>query len=297
MQLSLLFSLLLSLLLLPVRVHSMQRGLAWGTDNRWGSRLSPGSSLYKWYWHWQDGPNPLFANKLEFVPCFWGKRYTSDWQQRKSEMDKQLPKAILGFNEPDVPSQSNMLPKEAAELWVKEIQPYKAKGVRLGSPQIAWDVDWLSKFVKELGKVGGSVDFIAIHWYGRHTDLSLFQAYVAKVYRTFQKPIWVTEYGVTSAGGGTQAQVKQFHIDATTWLDSQSYVERASSFGAFAVSDPPDAYGSAKNALFNADGSLRELARWYSWTSSGAKAKRHRGKRRLGLQQEGVAEEEKVGQL
>lgn len=56
-------------------------------------------------------------------------------------------------------------------------------------------------------------------------------------------------------------------MDATNWLNSQSYVERTSNFGSFAYTNPPDAYGSRLNALFNGDGSLRDLAYWYIWTS------------------------------
>lgn len=60
-------------------------------------------------------------------------------------------------------------------------------------------------------------------------------------------------------------------MQATQWLNSQSYIERTSNFGSFAVSNPPDAYGSRLNALFNGDGSLRDLAYWYIWSSSPSK--------------------------
>lgn len=111
-------------------------------------------------------------------------------------------------------------------------------------------------------------DFIAIHWYGSWNDVAGFKNYVSSISKKFNLPIWVTEYGVTSSSGGSQQQVKQFHMDATTWLNSQSYVERSSNFGSFAYSSPPDAYGSKLNALFNGDGSLRDLAYWYMWSSA-----------------------------
>lgn len=112
-----------------------------------------------------------------------------------------------------------------------------------------------------------NTDFIAIHWYGSWSDLAGFKKYVQSVRSRFNLPIWITEYGVTSSSGGSQQQVKQFHMDATNWLNSQSYVERSSNFGSFPYSSPPDAYGSRLNALFNGDGSLRDLAYWYMWTS------------------------------
>lgn len=87
----------------------------------------------------------------------------------------------------------------------------------------------------------------------------------------FNLPIWITEYGVTSSSGGSQQQIKQFHMDATNWLNAQPYVERTSNFGSFAISNPPDAFGSRLNALFNGDGSLRDLAYWYLWSSGSSK--------------------------
>ncbi|SNX81408.1 uncharacterized protein MEPE_00113 [Melanopsichium pennsylvanicum] len=252
-------------ILVPTTVYAAQRGLAWGTDDRWGTGVAKG--LMTWYWHWQDGPNSYFTGKLEFVPCYWGPRYDTQWAARKAEMNASLPTALLGFNEPDISGQSNLDPTTAANLWLQEIQPWKSRGVRLGSPQIVWNLNWLGQFMSTCESIGCTVDFIAIHWYGSWSDLAGFKTYVQSVRSRFSKPIWVTEYGVTNSSGGTQQQVKQFHVDATNWLNSQSYVERSANFGCFPYTSPPDSYGSRLNALFNGDGSLRDLAYWYIWTS------------------------------
>ncbi|CCF53816.1 uncharacterized protein UHO2_00906 [Ustilago hordei] len=265
------FALLLSALLsvvalMPLSAQAAQRGLAWGTNDNWGSSIAKG--LITWYWHWQDGPNSRFNGKLEFVPCYWGPKYNSQWKQRKQEMNANVPKALLAFNEPDISGQSSLDPTTAANLWMQEIQPWKKRGVRLGSPQIVWNQDWLQSFMNICKSKGCTVDFIAIHWYGRWDDMAGFKRYVTSIRNRFNLPIWITEYGVTSASGGSQQQVKQFHMDATNWLNSQSYVERSSNFGSFSYNSPPDAYGSRLNALFNGDGSLRDMAYWYIWTSA-----------------------------
>ena len=64
---------------------------------------------------------------------------------------------------------------------------------------------------------------------------------------------------MTTASNGTQAQVKSFHSAAFNWLETQSYVERATIFGFFAVTNPPDTYATKFNALFNQNGTLRDL--------------------------------------
>ena len=55
-----------------------------------------------------------------------------------------------------------MSPADAAALYKKEIQPYAAKGVKLGAPAIAWDKKWLQSFFEACDSC--TFDFIPIHW-------------------------------------------------------------------------------------------------------------------------------------
>lgn len=67
----------------------------------------------------------------------------------------------------------------------------------------------------------------------------------------------------------SQLSVPQnFHIQATEWLKSQSYVKRAAWLGCFAVSSPPDSFAAARNAFFNSGGALRKWASFYIWSNS-----------------------------
>ncbi|KAN0062437.1 hypothetical protein ACQY0O_005325 [Thecaphora frezii] len=253
--------------------EACERGLSWGTEDILGNKI--GKGLVSWYWHWQDGANSYLDSRgLEFVPCFWGPKYQKQWAQRKKEMSKKPPKHILAFNEPEIPGQANMGPKRAARLFMQEIQPYAAKGVKLSSPQMVYKMEWLETFMDECDRLGCQIDFIALHWYGTHKDLATFKKWISSVHKRFKKPIWVTEYGITAASGASQKDIKRFHVKATQWMESVGYVERASWLGCFKVNDPPDSYASNKNAFFNGNGSLRDLAYWYLYASSNANSKR-----------------------
>lgn len=46
----------------------------------------------------------------------------------------------------------------------------------------------------------------------------------------FGKPVWVTEFGLTSA---TDADIATFLTTNLAWLDSQSFVQRYAYFGDF----------------------------------------------------------------
>ncbi len=104
-----------------------------GHQRQLGPNVAKG--LIKWYWHWQDGPNSRFNGILEFVPCYWGPKYNSQWAQRKNEMNANPPKALLGFNEPDISGQSNLDPQTAANLWMQEISRGRSAASVIGSPR------------------------------------------------------------------------------------------------------------------------------------------------------------------
>ncbi|KAJ7018407.1 glycosyl hydrolase catalytic core-domain-containing protein [Mycena alexandri] len=203
-----------------------------------------GKPKITWYHHWEFGSVPQMPAKNEFK---WDQ-----WSSRKSDMAKKTPKHLLGFNEPDISSQANMSPASAADVWMQEIHPWAAKGVKLGSPAVAWNLDWTASFLSELKKRGGHVDFVT--------------KFVSTAHSRFGYQVWVTELGVTSASKAQQ-QTKDFMMSAFSWMDSTGYVDRASWFGCFESSKPPDAYATAKNALLKDAGSLSDLGYWYGYSS------------------------------
>jgi hypothetical protein len=112
---------------------------------------------------WADGPVSQLSN-LEFVPQFWGPKNWDKWNQRVAEMKKKQPTYLLGFNEPDISSQANMSPSYAAQVYKEQIVPWGYKGVNLGSPAIAYDLDWMGDFIKNLNNRGGYINFVVLHW-------------------------------------------------------------------------------------------------------------------------------------
>jgi len=104
-------------------------------------------------------------SKNEFVPMFWGTSKWNLWNQRVAEMKKKTPKHLMAFNEPDVKSQASMDAHYAANVYMKEIYPWAKKGVKLGSPAIVWDLNWMATFLKAVEQQGGHVDFLCLHWY------------------------------------------------------------------------------------------------------------------------------------
>lgn len=256
---------ILTALALSTTVQSTARGLAWATNNNYARDIGSKPRI-TWYHHWQDGPVPQMPSGREYVPMFWGPSKWDKWSARLSEMKKKTPKHLMAFNEPDVRSQSNMDPNYAAQLYMEQINPWGKKGVKLGSPAIVWNLDWMETFLNAVKKKGGHVDFICLHWYGSWKDIAGFKKYVQAAHARFGKNIWVTELGVTTASGGSQHQVKSLMMNAFSFMDSQGYVERGAWFGGFESDHPPDGFATAKNALLKPGGSPSDMGMWYGYT-------------------------------
>jgi len=203
---------------------------------------------------------------VEYVPMFWGPKYWGLWNQRVAQMNHNPPKHLMAFNEPDVSGQSNMDPYYAAELYIEQIQHWSNKGTLLGSPAIVWNLNWLATFLSQVEKKGGHVDFICLHWYGSWKNLNGLKSYVQTAHARFNKPIWVTEIGITTSSWPSQNQVKGFMMNAISWMDQQPYVYRVSWFGCFESNNPPDNFATGKNALLKPGGWLNDNGAWYSFT-------------------------------
>lgn len=176
---------------------------------------------------------------------------------------------VLAFNEPDGPAQyggSNMPPSYAADIWVKNIAPLAAKGIKLGLPACTggWGgIPWLQQFLGNCSLIistdgntkNCTYDFVNIHWYGNFEGLaSHLGSYSAAFPNVTQ---WVTEYNLDNQDLET---TQEFYNQSSDYLDRMDSVGRYSLFGAFrsGVSNVgPNA------VMLNNDGQLTDIGSWY----------------------------------
>ena len=159
--------------------RSSKRGLVYvpseenpADDSVWSA---PTSDL-TWYYNYQASGSAAYANsKLDFVPMLWGVTDPSDTSfldavtaQLKSGVNVTH---VLTFNEPDGSQStggSNISPAAAAAAWIRQVEPLKDHGVKLGAPAVTGapsGATWLKSFVSACqGKC--SFDFVPVHWYG-----------------------------------------------------------------------------------------------------------------------------------
>ncbi|MDI6101558.1 sigma-70 family RNA polymerase sigma factor [Actinoplanes sp. NEAU-A12] len=198
-----------------------------------------------WYYDWapsdDEVPGPA---GVEFVPMIWGAADVTDATLKRAAAEGDV---LLGFNEPDLPEQSNMTVEAALAAWPR----LQATGMRLVSPAVAVGADtpggWLDRFMTGAAGAGLRVDAIALHWYGSDFSaaaVNQFLGYVDAVHERYGKPVWVTEFGLIDFGGSPRypndAQKVRFIQGAAAGLEKRSYVERYAWFGLPAVGDSVD---------------------------------------------------------
>lgn len=190
---------------------SSKRGLVYVPSKRYPSDDSiwdsPGSDL-TWYYNYQTTPSPSYAasTKLLFVPMLYGASdsnsdttFLEDIRLR-IENGENIP-YVLAFNEPDGQGNggSNVPVDTAVEAWIRQIEPLKELGVKLGAPAVTGapsGKDWLQNFFRACdGRC--TIDFIPVHWYGNFDGLASHIGEIREAYPS--KAIWITEYAYNDA--------------------------------------------------------------------------------------------------
>jgi hypothetical protein len=201
-----------------------------------GARAALHKSGVSWYYTWSVSHNGITTPRgVAFVPMIWGPGSvtTSALQQARHEGH-----VLLGFNEPDMSSQSNMTVDQALSLWPRLMRT----GMRLGSPAVAFGGDtpggWLARFMGGAKARHYRVSFITLHWYGGDfrtaAAVSQLRSYLQAVWKRYHKPIWLTEFALIRFGAKTvfpsPRQQAAFVTRATAMLQKLRYLWRYSWF-------------------------------------------------------------------
>ncbi len=228
-----------------------KRGIASNTAP--GAAFSPALA---WQYNWSlQGTGPGVG--IPFVPMVWGS----------GSLGKAIPAGsafLLGFNEPNFQSQSNLTPQQAAADWPMIEAQAATTGAAIVSPALNYcgpasqcngtdPYQYLKDFFAACP--GCKVDYVAVHWY--NCDLPSLQAYIdggttLEGFVQFGKPIWLTEFSCD--GTATVAQQQAYMEAAVPYLESDPHVFRYSWFSATPI---PNAQ------LLNPDGSPTALGQVY----------------------------------
>jgi hypothetical protein len=268
-----------------VNKESCKRGVAYGGNS--SADLSVLSNGIGWWYNWDQRPESGAASVnqslgVEFVPMIWGESHIS---RAMSTIPSGL-RTLLGFNEPNFGSQSNLTPDRAAELWPQVEAIAAAKGIsKIASPAVNYcggsctdtsPINWLKRFYSACRARyanGCKVDYTAYHSYV--CQLNWLQGKIQEFTsahnqalansdpaddKDFNKPIWLTEFACGDKPSSWPSITQQNQLDyvnaAIPWLEGDSRIMRYAWFSGRTTAVP--------NAdLLGSSGQLTALGRAY----------------------------------
>jgi hypothetical protein len=211
-----------------------QRGLSYNEASLTNAFAGQGMT---WAYNWGNSPGGTILSGLEFVPMLWGLNSVSGWNAAAKSAIASGSTHLLSFNEPDLPTQSNIDPSTAATNHITYMNPLSGNGVQIGSPAITnsastsppQGIAWLTEFFTACAG-NCKVDFVAFHWYATASSFAYFQQQVQDVISAAAaagvSKVWLTEFQAS----GTDAEVEAFMAQALPFLDSTPAVERYAYF-------------------------------------------------------------------
>jgi hypothetical protein len=187
----------------PAVAKSPKRGIAYDLASPADlAVLSPGVS---WWYNWSPNPNASvptdYATRysMDFYPMLWNGSFNSATVVAFLKANPGI-KYILVLNEPNLVSQANLTPQQAAQLWPQYESVATQTGVKIVGPAITWGtmpnyqdpIAWLDAFYAAYQSANNNrnpqIDYLAFHWYdyGLTDQLDRLGKY--------GKPFWVTEF-------------------------------------------------------------------------------------------------------
>lgn len=232
-----------------------KRGLAFPKQHngvpgsQWTHQFADSDKI-SWMYDWEaviDGE----AIDREYVPLLHSNQQwcTEGWFTNvAAAQQKYKVSHILGFNEPDQVGGggSNMDVGSAVAAYKQYIHPLGEQGLRLGSPAVTngnepnKGINWLKQFMSQCSDC--QVDFVVAHYYA-WDKAEDFKNYLQTFHKTFNKPVWVTEFGVS------EGNADEFLKQVLPWLDSQDWIERYAYHMAAPADGPQFLINAAGNAL------------------------------------------------
>ncbi|KAK9791965.1 putative Glycosyl hydrolase catalytic core-domain-containing protein [Seiridium cardinale] len=257
---------------------SSKRGLVFVPNEKWPEDnkiwIQSGSDL-TWYYNYGSTPSSAFADKsqdeFEFVPMLWGSITDTSFLDGVTSLidGGRNISHVLGFNEPDGSSStggSGIQPAWAAQIWVNNIEPLAAKGIKLGLPACSggWNgIPWLQQFLANCSALVSTdgetknctYDFVNIHWYGNFEGLASHMGSYAAAFPNVTQ--WITEYNLDDQDLST---TQDFFNTSAEYFDRLDTVGRYSYFGSFRSK----VSNVGENAvMLNNAGQLTDIGSWY----------------------------------
>lgn len=243
-----------------------------------------GPSPVRWVNNYYVSPDPFGQGYVlpagcDFIPtiygdvgCPFGSEFSS--ANLAAAVANSTTGELITFQEPNnatPPIGTNMTVARVVALWPQ----IRATGLRIGAPGMQVRIGqpiptWFSDFVTALGSP--DFDFIPVHLYGEVLtdaggEINRFLTYIQSMHNTYNKPIWIREYGFIAFGAlpshPTDAQMMGWYGGTAGGLfRTLPWIER---YAAFHSGPGKDSTASQffNDGLYNTDGTVTPVGTYY----------------------------------
>ncbi|KAH9915467.1 uncharacterized protein BXZ73DRAFT_92626 [Epithele typhae] len=212
------------------------------------------SGQVSWVYNWDSTPAGTIPAGTQFFPMMFSNQpdHTTQWAANAEAAIASGSTHLLFINEPDLASQANTSPADAAQQWMTYMQPFAGRAT-LVSPAITngappMGTGWMDSFLSECDKLGCRVDAVAAHIYDSATNTAYYKQYITDLGTRYNRPTLITEFGAS----GSVEQQQAFLNEMIPFLNGLSTVSHYAWFM------------TAVGNLVNADASLTPLGTTYA---------------------------------
>ncbi|KAF2173428.1 glycoside hydrolase family 128 protein [Zasmidium cellare ATCC 36951] len=208
-----------------------------------------GSEQISWAYNWESSAKGL--NGFTYIPTLWGTSptYCDSWSENAKSAISSGSTHLFSFNEPDISSQANLSPADAATGYKTHMNPFAgqaklcAPAVTNGPASENMGLTWLKQFLSACTDC--TIDCLNIHWYDSATNIDYFKQHVTDaISLAGGKPVYISEIGAT----GSNDQINSFLEEVMPWMDSNDgvagYAYYMASEGLLVSGSEPSTYGS-----------------------------------------------------
>ena len=236
-----------------------------------------------WAYNWGNEPNHnISKSNFEFVPMIWSGSPGGVGTQinrilNLEENFGQHVDYVLGFNEPELPTQANMTVETALATWDVMTNAFENTDIKLVSPAVSGNggiQNWLVPFMAEVETRNNDsnpdndlqVDAIAYHFYtvafNPQVEAQKLINQIDDLWVAYQRPIWITEFAGTSFSLDNPVHSveertafnRAFLQALIPMFEARDYIERVAWWQFGALGQPYSALSTSSNGVFTPTG-------------------------------------------
>ncbi|MEO0629361.1 MAG: glycosyl hydrolase, partial [Planctomycetota bacterium] len=195
-----------------------------------------------------------FPENVDYWPMQWGSFFWDSWPELVPSWKRDGdPYMLMGYNEPDAESQSNVPVPSAVAMWPRN---EVVNAPLLGPAPVGPTNQWILDFMQGVADNEMRVEYAAVHRYpGPNADG--FINSLEDTYNTFGLDLIVSEFSVVDwndTNSWNDDQVYNFFAEVFWRMEKLDYVKRFAIF--VFTDDPSDPISDNRGEMFNADGTL-----------------------------------------